>query len=67
MERSSDNVANCTPGVSKRHSLPAGGGEDTNDKSKHSITRPAKILAIAISNSLFVKLVVQSRGRTFQF
>ena len=66
MERSFEVVAICTPGVSKRHYLPAGGGEDTSDKSKHRITRPAKILAIAIGYSLFLHLIVQLRGRTFQ-
>jgi hypothetical protein len=39
--------------VSKEHYFPAGGGEATSDNNKQRITRPAKILAIAIGYSLF--------------
>ena len=66
MERSPHIVATWTSGVSKEHYFPAGGGDATSDKSKHRITRPAKILAIAIGYSLFLRLIVQLRGRTFQ-
>jgi hypothetical protein len=48
MERSSDVVAIHTTGVSILPYLPAGGGDDTMDRSKHRITSPARILAIAI-------------------
>ena len=44
----------CRPvhtGVSKWNYLPAGGGEETMDNSKHKITKPARILAITIKDS----------------